>query len=111
MDALDASTKATYDTARKDLIEGTGGYSGTNNPYAANRMRQIGLQQINDQESNALESGWRDANTMKLGQLSDVAHLTAPQYITTGQSTQNVQSAPPILGSIISGGLGVAAAF
>src|ERR671923_2564028 len=50
---FDASTKASYGKAARDITEGVGGYSGITNPVLAARMKEIALQELADQESSA----------------------------------------------------------
>lgn len=108
---LNSGIASDYSAARRATIEGTGGYSGINNPVLASRMQQIGLQELSDKEASSMADANQQRNLLKLGQLESAARLGAPQYVTTGAQTQNVQAAPSLLGTIIGGGLSVAAAF
>lgn len=108
---LDSGIMSSFDQAQRNLNESTGGYSGVNNPYAQARMREIGSNEIAGLKSSALSDANRQRNLLQLGQEEAAARLTAPQYITTGATTNSTQGAPSLLGSIISGGLSVAAAF
>lgn len=111
---FDAGTKASYGAARQGIEEGVGGYSGITNPVLAARMKEIAHQELADQESSALTAAEKERNALKLQNKQFLASLRRPQYIQTGQSGYNEQFAPQgqsVLGSIIGGGAGIAAAF
>jgi hypothetical protein len=108
---LDSGVTAAFGDANRELEESTGGYSGILNPVLAARMKMIGGEELTGQKASALADAARQRNLLKLGQLESSARMTAPQYIQTGGTQTSVQSAPSLWGSVISGGLGVAAAF
>lgn len=109
---LNSGIAADFSNAEQSLQESTGGYNGaTFNPNERAMMLKTGMADISQQRANALSDANRQRNLIQLGQYDTAARLAAPQYITTGAQTQNVQQAPSLLGSIITGGLGVAAAF
>lgn len=110
---LDAGTKAAFGSAKQNIIEGTGGYSGVNNPVLSARMQQIGLQELADQESSAMADANLGLNQLKLQNKQYLAGLRKPQYVqtrTSGYGEQPQQSSG-ILSSIIGGGSSIAAAF
>jgi hypothetical protein len=116
---LDAGTQASFGAARQGITEGADGYSGITNPVAAARMKEVGLQELADRESSALTAANRDFNQQDLQRKQFLASLRRPQYIQSGTTTSGntVTTLPQqsllssILGSGISGGLGLAAAF
>jgi hypothetical protein len=112
---LDAGTKASFGAARQGIEEGVGGYSGITNPVVAARMKEIGLQELADRESSALTAADKERNQQDLQNKQFLATLRRPQYIQTGATTTGnaVTTAPQqsLLSSLLSGGLGLAAAF
>jgi len=110
----DAGTAAAFGRARQDIEEGVGGYSGITNPVLAARLKQIGLEELTDQESSARAGAERERNDLRLQNKQFLASLRRPQYIQTGQSGYREEFAPQqpgILGSIIGGGATIGAAF
>jgi hypothetical protein len=113
---LDAGTKASFGAARQGIEEGVGGYSGITNPVLAARMKEIALQELADRESSALTAADRGYNEQGLRNKQFLATLRRPQYVQTGGSTASTgttvqQNQGGLLSSLISGGLGLAAAF
>ena len=110
---LNAGQKASYGAARQGVIEGAGGYSGIANPFAAARMKQIGLQELADRESSAMADANLDMNQLDLQNKQFLAGLRKPEWIQTkqwGYGEQPKQSSG-LLDSIIGGGATVVAAF
>lgn len=112
---LNSSIAASFGATRRGIEEGTGGYSGINNPVLARRMQQIGLQETSDREASARADADMERNKLKLQQLQFVAAARQPQYIQTKQYGFGEQmpqgGGSGVLGGILQGGLGVAAAF
>jgi hypothetical protein len=111
---FDAGTASAFGKARQDIVEGLDPNSGVTNPVLAARMKEIALQELADQESSALTEAEKERNALKLQNKQFLASLRRPQYIQTGQSGYQEQFAPQgqsILGSVIGGGAGIAAAF
>ena len=108
---LDSAVNSEYGEAQRQIEESTGGYSGILNPVLGARMKQIGTEELAGQKSSVLADANRQRNLLKLGQLESSARMSAPQWIQTGGTQTSVQQAPSIWGSVISGGLQVAAAF
>lgn len=112
---FDAGTAATFGAARQGIEEGVGGYSGIDNPVLAARMKEIGLQELADREASARAEADARYNQMGLQNKQFLASLRRPQYVQTGTSSSGnsvtVLPQPSLLGSIISGGLGLASAF
>ncbi len=102
---------AQYGEAQRQIEESTGGYSGILNPVLGARMKQIASEELAGEKSSVLADANRQRNLLKLGQLESAARMTSPQYIQTGGTQTTVQQAPSIWGSVISGGLSIAAAF
>jgi hypothetical protein len=78
-------------------------------------MKEIGLQELADRESSALTAADKERNQQDLQNKQFLATLRRPQYIQTGATTTGnaVTTAPQqsLLSSLLSGGLGLAAAF
>jgi hypothetical protein len=77
-------------------------------------MQQIMFEDIGANEASALTAADREREARKLQNKQFLASLRRPQYIQSGQSGYQEQFAPQqpgILGSLISGGLGLASAF
>jgi hypothetical protein len=96
-----AATASAFGDAKRNIIEGAGGYSGITNPVTAARIQQIGLEELADQESSALTAAEKERNALKLQNKQFLASLRRPQYITTGQSGYQEQFAPQQGGSNI----------
>lgn len=113
---LSAGTTASYDAARRGIVEGTGGYSGINNPVLRARMQQVGLQEVSDREASDLGDADFARNQAKLNQLQFVAGMQQPQYIQQktygyGQQLPQQQPSSGFWGSVVTGGASIAAAF
>jgi hypothetical protein len=112
---FNAGQAASYGKNRQAVEEGAGGYSGIANPVLAARMKQIGLEELADQESSARADAQAGYNDKDLQNKQYLAALRKPQYVQTGSTStgnaQTVQQAPSLLSGLLSGGLGLASAF
>jgi hypothetical protein len=95
---------------RKQIYDSYGAYSGIPSQVARNRMRDVALGEVDEEEALALAEGNERAQALKMAQLEALANMTRGTK-SSGYNTSILQPQQSnFTGSLISGGAGIATA-
>lgn len=111
MDRLNRTLAARNASLKRDVTEGYGRYSGIPSAVTRNRLRDLALADIDENDSLALAEGANRANEMRGNQLSTLAALTAKRRQSGYQESFKPQGGGGIGSALIGAGATVGVAL